>query len=112
MSDPVVAPPRSRAAVRLAWIDRLQRFDAAGLTVLDFCRAEGVSTQAFYYWRHKLADPPTDTADTPRLLPVRLVADHAPVELVLPSGAILRLSPGCDLAFVRAVLDALGGPPC
>lgn len=116
MSDPVVAPPRSRSAVRQAWIERLQRFDAAGLTVLDFCRAEGVSTQAFYYWRHKLASPPTDadaaTADAPRLLPVRLVASAAPVEVVLPGGAIVRLSPGCDLTFVRAVLDALGGPPC
>ena len=47
----------------------------------------------------------------PCFLPIR-VAPPAPVELVLPNGATLRLSPGCDLAFVRALIDALAGAPC
>jgi hypothetical protein len=42
---------------------------------------------------------------------VRL-ASAPTVEIVLPGGATLRLSPGCDLAFVRSLIDALAGAPC
>jgi hypothetical protein len=31
---------------------------------------------------------------------------------VLPTGAILRLTPGADLAWVRSLVAALGGAPC
>ena len=47
----------------------------------------------------------------PEFLPVRL-ASSPTVEIVLPNGATLRLSPGCDLAFVRSLVDALAGAPC
>jgi hypothetical protein len=114
---PVPVPRRSRDAVRQLWIERLQRFDAGAFTVADFCRAEGVATQTFYYWRNKLtaAQPgsgPTPHEDAPQFLPIRVLPHGAPVELVLPGGAVLRLAPGYDLAFVRALLDALGGSPC
>lgn len=109
----VPVPRRSRDAVRQAWIDRLQRFDAGAVTVADFCRAEGVATQTFYYWRNKLTAPARTTSpDAPQFLPIRLLPQPVPLELVLPGGAVLRLAPGCDLAFVRALLDALGGSPC
>jgi hypothetical protein len=114
MTEP--AASRSRAAVRQTWIDRFQRFANADLSVADFCAAEGVAAQTFYYWRNKLAvdsqHANTATQDPPRFLPVRLLAAPTPVELVLPSGAVLRLLPGCDLAFIRTLLDALGGTPC
>ena len=112
MSDPAT-PPRSREATRHAWAERLTRFDASGQSVLDFCRAEAVSGQSFYSWRRKLADPAATPPAIPDFLPVRL-APVAPVELVLPGGATLRLSPGCDLAFVRSLVEALagGGGPC
>jgi hypothetical protein len=48
----------------------------------------------------------------PRLLPVRLPTASTAVELVLPTGALFRLPPGCDPAFVRALVQALGGEPC
>ena len=31
---------------------------------------------------------------------------------VLPSGTVLRLGSGCDLALVRSLVAALGGAPC
>jgi hypothetical protein len=113
MSDAVAALPRSRASVREAWIDRFHRFATAQLTVAAFCRAEGVSCQAFYYWKSKLT-PQAEQAATepPRLLPVRLLQQPTPVEVVLPSGTVLRLSSGCDFALVRALVDTLGGAPC
>jgi hypothetical protein len=105
-------PDRSHAAVRQAWVERLQRFAECGLSVVAFCRNEGVSAHSFYYWKHKL-DPQAKepAADQPRLLRVRLL-DVVAVELVLPGGSVLRLTPGCDLDFVRCLVAALREQPC
>lgn len=112
MSQAVAGPRRSRSAVRQGWQERLDRFRHAGLSVVAFCRREGISCQAFYYWKHKLAPQAVAPAGGARLLPVRLLAPPSPVEVVLPSGAVLRLGPDCDLAFVRSLVDALGRTPC
>ncbi len=115
MSDiPEIAdqPRKPREANRQEWIERLTRFDSSGMTVLDFCRAEAIASQSFYYWKRKLAAPADAPAcAVPDFLPVRL-ASAPTVEIVLPNGATLRLSPGCDLAFVRSLIDALAGAPC
>lgn len=113
-ASPATAPAApSRDAARQKWIDRLDRFASAGLPVSAFCRHEGVSTQAFYYWRQKLAPTqPAATPRPPRLLPVALLPPSGHLELVLPQGAVLRLAPGCDLAFVRSLVAALGESPC
>ena len=119
MSDPVpVAPERPRPARgRAAWAERLARFARSGLSPTQFCAAEGLALPSFYAWRRRLAADvswdATESGDAdggPRLLPVRL--PPAAVELVLPGGAVLRLPPGCDLAFVRALVEALEGTPC
>ncbi len=126
MSDTVTAPPqsnrtaRSRAATRALWLDRLARFPASGLTPAQFCAIEAVSLPSFYSWKRRLAaealgtDPPHDPAAQPgpRLLPVRLQPPGPAVELLLTTGALLRLPPGCDLAWVRSLVAALGGAPC
>jgi transposase len=105
-------PTRSRSETRRLWGERLQRFADSGTTVVAFCQSEGISSHAFYYWKNKLhPHAPAPDADQPRLLPVHLF-DSAPVELVLPNGCALRLAPGCDLAFVRRLVEALGGRPC
>ena len=54
--------PRSRSDVRQSWVERLARFASSVLSVVSFCRAEGVSTQAFYYWKQKLAAAPATSA--------------------------------------------------
>lgn len=107
-------PADSRANARQVWTERLQRFADCGLPVSAFCQKEGVSVQAFYHWKQKLRSlPPSSADDSPRLLPVRLLDQpQVPVEVVLPCGAVLRLAPGCDLAFVRSLVSALGDPPC
>ena len=126
MSEPLTAPtdpPRRRDpdATRQRWSDRLARFPASGLSPAQFCAAEGVSLPSFYAWKRRLAadrrppraaEPPTAAGRAPRLLPVRLPAAGAAVEVVLPTGALLRIPPGSDPAFVRALAQALGGEPC
>jgi hypothetical protein len=116
----VPRPTRRRGAAQAAWSERLARFSLSGLSPAQFCAHEGIALPSFYAWRRRLAAPAADAAPAPdsgqgsgaRLLPVRLLPAGAAVELVLPTGALLRLAPGCDLAFVRALLQTLGGAPC
>ena len=111
MSLPEHRPVRSRAQTRHLWVERLQRFTDSGTTVVAFCQHEGISSHAFYYWKNKLQVPDSSDAGPPRLLPVHLPLP-ASVELALPNGCLLRLAPGCDLDFVRSLIDVLGGKPC
>ena len=126
MAEPAVAPsealplPRSRAGAQQLWIERLARFSASGLRPAEFCAAEGVSLPSFYSWKRRLTtgSPATDAPATvpstpaPRLLPVRLASAPAPLELLLPGGAVLRIPAGSDLAFVRSLVAALGDGSC
>jgi hypothetical protein len=112
MFQAVAGPPRSRAAVRQGWQGRLDRFRHCGLCVVAFCRREGISCQALYYWKQKLPCQAVAPAEGARLVPVRRLTPPSPVEVVLPGGAVLRLGPDCDLAFVRSLVDALGRTPC
>jgi hypothetical protein len=110
MTEPAAAAPRSRAACRQAWVERLARFAASGQTAAQFCAAEGVAVASLYHWKRRLAAPAPPAA--PRLLPVRLAPAAAPLELLLPSGAILRVGPGADPDALATLLRLLGVPPC
>ena len=43
-------------AKREAWRRRLEKFDASGMTVVDFCRREQVSQAGFYYWSKRIQE--------------------------------------------------------
>ena len=106
---------RPDPATHRRWQQRLNRFRASGLTVADFCEREGISTASFYAWRRRCeAGSAPAAAGAPHLVPVRLVTPpaSAPVELLLPSGAILRLSPDTELTWLRQLLTVLGVAPC
>jgi hypothetical protein len=119
MSDAVALPdavphPRRRrdpAATRQRWLDRLDRFRAAGQTIASFCAAEGVSVPAFYAWKRLLAAEAGCPSDPPALVPVRIAAAPAPIELVLPGGAVLRFAAGTDPAVIAGVVRQLGVAP-
>src|SRR5262245_57714692 len=111
MPDPVGHPRGSREATRQLWADRLARFAPADLTVAAFCAGEGISVNSFFSWKRWLATPPRTPPGEPHFLPIR-VTPAAPVEVALPTGAVLRIAPGCDLAFVRSLIDSLAGAPC
>lgn len=91
------------------WRQRLRRFERSGLSAVAFCAEEGVSAPSFYAWRRRLRPAAEPAA---RLVPVRLLPAAPPVEVVLPGGLVLRLTPGCDLDFVRSLVAALGDGPC
>lgn len=117
------SPPGRRPdpAVRALWQERLHRFEKSGLSAAAFCAQQRLSLPSFYAWRRRLrqatpdpAPAPTAAQTAPRFLPVRVLPAPAAsaVELVLPQGVVLRLVPGCDLAFVRSVVQSLGGVSC
>jgi len=107
---------RPDPSVRARWQQQLQRFDQSGLSASAFCARHRLSLPSFYSWRRRLRH--TQTSDQPQpaphFVPVHLLpaAAPAPVELLLPAGAVLRLTPRCDLAFVRSLVESLGGASC
>jgi hypothetical protein len=108
--------PQPRSALEQTWRDRVMRWKASGLSVRDFCRAEGLSEPSFYSWRRTIAERDTATAapDAPAFVPLHVRPGTAPVvlELVLRSGHVLRIPPGSDPEHLRAVLAALEAAPC
>ena len=124
MSEPTVIPivtrlpAAPRGSARQAWVERLQRFAESGLTPAQFCAQEAVSLPNFYAWRRRLnTDRPADVTPAtnrpdPTLLSVSLAPQHAPVEVVLPSGVVLRVGPDADAATLRGLLHLLGVLPC
>jgi transposase len=92
------------------WRQVLARWRRSGLSVRAFCRAEGVSEPAFYWWRRRL-----DQVDhkKPAFLPVHVVADEARetatggIEVVLANGRCLRVGPGFDPDTLVKVVDLL-----
>lgn len=94
------------------WRERLRRFDRSGLTVLEFCEREGVSTASFYAWRRRLAshaepDPrPVRSAQRPLFVPVSVRSAAAGVQIELPGGAIVRIPPAADEGLLRCCIRA------
>jgi hypothetical protein len=116
VTDPIVPIRTSRrdpAATRQKWVDRVQRYRDSNLTVAQFCLAQGVSVPAFYFWRRTLAaEGVTEPRDRPAVVPVRVAPPAPAVEVVLPSGAVLRFSADCDPGRVAALLRAVGAISC
>ena len=97
------------------WAARLARFAHAQQTVADFCAAEGVSVANFYLWKRRLAS--TLTPATPTLVPIQITParDTTPsdtLELVLPSGAVLRFPATSSPMVIVAILHAWEARSC
>jgi transposase len=119
MSATVSSRPGRRPdpTLRALWDQRLRRFDHSDQSAADFCSEQGLSLPSFYAWRRRLRgsgppDAPAANADGPRFLPITLLPAAAAIELVLPTGTVLRVTPGCDLAFLRSLVASLGGVSC
>ncbi len=105
----------------VVWRKRLRRFERSDLTVVAFCRSEGVSAPSFYHWRKRLAerDRPGVRASarpTESFVPVRLsaaltAAQATPaMEIHLPNGTRICL-PGGDRTALRIGIAAAGALP-
>jgi hypothetical protein len=97
------------------WRDSIRRWQRSGQTIRDFCRERGLSEVSFHAWRRTIArrDEQAGSATAsergPVFVPLRVAATvaAAPLELVLGSGRIVRVSPGFDVATLQTLLAAL-----
>ena len=105
---------RSDSAATKRWAKRLARFQAGSHNVAAFCAAEGVSESNFYAWRRRLAQPvPPATVNAPAVVPLRITPSPAtPIELALPSGAVVRFPADTRPELLVLVLRGLEGRPC
>jgi transposase len=86
------------------------------LGVRAFCQQHQISEPLFYAWRRTLQERDRQAAatpqpDAPAFVPVTIVAPTPPLELVLASGRVVRISAGFDAATLRQLLAVLDEDP-
>ena len=77
------------------WRERFERFDDGGVSVAEYCGAEGVSQSSFYHWRRKLA--PSKRPPSPSRQPTKKMAGHSvfePVTIATAAMVVIRLPNG------------------
>ena len=107
-----------KRATATVWRSRLAKFRRSNVTVVEFCRREGVSDASFYLWRKRLgqvASRPSrrtrshgsassnGTRENP-FVPVRVLSSPV-AELELPNGVRIRV-PADNAEELRAAVLA------
>ncbi len=76
------------------WRAIFGRFEASGLSMIAFCRREGLAKGTFSKWKHRLEESGSDEAAfvelTPRVSSSLQTLEGGEFELVLPGGVRLR----------------------
>jgi transposase-like protein len=104
------------AARREGWTRIVERAEASGLSIRQFCAKHDVDEGQFYYWRNRLeleaAERQRPASAEPGFVLAR--AQRAPaeaeatvLELIVDRGWRLRIPPGVEPAALRLVLDEL-----
>src|SRR5689334_11664330 len=90
------------------WAERIAAQQRSGITVKQFCKERGLTEYSFYAWRKRLQENgPVRFALIERSARRQDRPADAALELVLATGARLRIGTGVDAATLRTVLDAL-----
>lgn len=92
------------------WRAQIEAQERSSKSVARFCKDQGFTEQAFYFWRKRLRNQqPIRFA----LLETEAVrqqpATEAGLELVLTTGERLRIGAGVETTTLRRVLEALRG---
>ena len=90
----------------------LQAWHASGVSIERFATARGITPQRIRWWKKKLEEA-MPSRKSSALLPVRVVATSesrgAPIQVILPSGHIVRVGRGFDEDTFSRVMSILGG---
>ena len=89
------------------WRDMLLLWRSSGQTIRAFCHAQRLSEPSFYAWRRRIIAQ--RERQQPAFVPVRVTS--IPLELVLASGRVVRVSPGFDADTLRQLLAVLHSLP-
>jgi hypothetical protein len=104
MSDSVIEEANPKAD---EWAERIAAQQRSGITVKQFCKERGLTEYSFYAWRKRLQEKGPVFALVEKSARRQARATEALLELVLTTGARLRIGTGVDAATLRTVLDAL-----
>jgi transposase len=100
------------------WRATVAAYQTSGLSVRAFCGARKVPEASFYSWRRTLRERDrqrpvalSQAVRQPTLVPLRVVPS-AVVDIVLPTGLIVRVPAGAEVSTVAALVTALRTPSC
>jgi transposase-like protein len=82
----------------------------SGLNVSAFCRERGLSQASFYAWRRRLTRQEAGSPP-PKFMPVTVVSESM-IEVMLPKGVVVRVTPGSEPAAVARLVAALEAVAC
>ena len=107
MSDTVI-DQRTANPKAEEWAERIAAQRRSGVSVKQFCKAQGLTEYSFYAWRKRLQEKgPVQFALVERNARRQERIAEAVLELVLATGERLRIGTGVDTATLRSVLDVL-----
>jgi hypothetical protein len=94
------------------WRERFLRFDDSGMTISEFCSAEGVSKSSYYAWRRKVGQPTGDrgVAAGGKLFEPVTIAFGA-VKIRLPDGTLIEVPCESAIALRTIVGQLVCKPP-
>ena|SRR5579862_4200629 len=96
------------------WREAIAAWQESEQSISAFCSSRRLSEASFYSWRRTLRErglQPTAAPRPPILVPVRVLAD-AVLEIVLPTGVVLRVPVGADADAVAILVAALRKASC
>jgi hypothetical protein len=113
--EAIVMPGKPRdPKLEQFWRATLAARQESGQSVADSCSRRRLSQASFNAWRRTLRERNQQcsiASSLPRLVPLRVVATFA-LEVVLPSGLVVRVPDGADATAVGDLVAALRATPC
>lgn len=97
------------------WRRQFVEHRSSGKSVAEFCRRRRIPPHQFHWWKRRLSlrddqDERGQAENAPEFVPVRLPVfsfSAGLIEVVHPSGCVVRIPPGFDTDSLRRVLDTL-----
>ena len=111
------------------WRERMDRWQASGLSVREFCVRNGLKEPTFHFWKRELrtrdagmsassvqkprtksAQKPPAKSSRPKFVPVTVLPESTlAVEVRCPSGHVVCLS-SCEVSVLASLFAALNPP--
>jgi hypothetical protein len=107
-----MARPRDKQK-EAQWRRLVRERAASGWSVAEFCSRRRIPAGQYYWWQRRLLnrdghEAKSDRASQPAsFVQVRIPLTLPAVEVVHPSGCLIRVTAGVDAGTLRGVLEAL-----
>lgn len=112
----MVMSQRSRRDLQLEqlWRERIAAWEKSGQSARAFCAQHRLQEASLYNWRQTLRERARErpaAKEQASFVPLRVVLDPV-VEVVIPSGLVVRVPAGADAVAVVALVTALRTATC